>query len=776
MSMTIITLKPTALALGTAWLLCAPMAVGQNAPPAATSAQPSPTASKTAAKRAATGKAASASGFRDSTPVTVNFVNAEIEAVTRAMGAMLNRQFIVDPRVKGQITVYGDQPMRVSDAYTQYLAALRGLGFTVVENAGLYKVLPEADAKLQGDAVQIGAASRRGDQVVTQIFKLNHENPNNLVPVLRPLISPNNTINANAASQTLVITDYADNLRRIAKMIAAMDAPATGEPEVIGLKHAVASDMAALVQRLATGQGAAVPGAPGAVAVGSGGLAVIADPRSNSLIVTAPTLARMAQVKGIIERLDKPSNGGPGGQVWVVHLRNSDAVRLATVLRAAFATPGQQGGGGGGAPQPGQNIPAPNLAGAQGGGAGGGGIATQPLQASAGVQTGGFIQADPATNSLIITAPEPLYRQVRNAIDQLDSRRAQVVVESMIVKVDASKAAEIGVQWQGLLGNNGDKTLLGAGTNFGAGSNNIVSQGIGVARATDANGNVTGASLASSGLGIPGAGFNIGLVRKFGGLYTLGSLARLLETSASGNVLSTPTLVALDNEEAQIVIGQNVPFVTGSYVNTGGAGTALANPFQTIERKDVGLTLRVKPQIGENGTIRMTVYQENSTVVPGSSSSLTGPTTDKSAIATSVIVDDGSIMVLGGLLKDEYTDGDDKIPGLGDVPVVGNAFKSQNRRRIKSNLLVFLRPVVVRTQADSDALTIDRYESIRAQQRNVETRDGTPTPLLPPAGPPNAVTPGALVPQPPRTPSASGEGKDKIPPPTTDVRDPTQPR
>jgi general secretion pathway protein D len=753
--------KPALLALATALsLLSATWAHGQNAAPAA-----APKAAK---------RATAPAGFRNNTPVTVNFVNADIEAVTRAMGAMLNRQFIVDPRVKGQITVYGDQPMRVSDAYTQYLAALRGLGFTVVDTAGLMKVLPEADAKLQGDAVQVGAASRRGDQVVTQIFKLNHENPNNLVPVLRPLISPNNTINANVASQTLVITDYADNLRRIAKMIATLDSPATGEPEVVPLKHAVASDMAALVQRLATGQGGPA-GPAGGVTPGqaTAGLSILADPRSNSLIIQAPSNARLALVKGIIERLDRPSLGGPGGQVWVVHLRNSDAVRLATVLRAAFAQPGQTGGStASSAPQAGATTPAPNLTGGQGGA--GSSIANQPLQASAGVQTGGFIQADPATNSLIITAPEPLYRQVRNAIDQLDSRRAQVIVESLIVKVDATKAAEIGVQWQGLIGKSGDSTILGVGSNFGSGANNIINQGIGVARATDGAGNLTGASIASSGLGIPGPGLNAGIVRRFAGLYTLGSLARLLETSASGNVLSTPTITTLDNEEGQIVIGQNVPFVTGSYVNTGGAGTALNNPFQTIERKDVGLTLRIKPQIGENGTIRMTVYQENSAVVPGTSGSLTGPTTDKSAIATSVLVEDGSIMVLGGLLKDEYTDGDDKIPGLGDLPVVGGAFGTQNRRRVKSNLLVFLRPVVVRTASDSESQTLDRYESIRAQQRNFQTRDSTPSPLLPPAGAPNVVAPGAQVPAPQsKVPSATGD-KDK--PASSPPADVTQPR
>jgi general secretion pathway protein D len=713
----------------------------------------------------------------------VNFVNAEIEAVTRAMGAMLNKQFIVDPRVKGQITVYSEQPMQVGEAYIQYLAALRGLGFTVVDSGGLSKVVPEADAKLQGSTVAIDSMRQRGDQVLTQIFKLNHENPNNLVPVLRPLISPNNTINANASNQTLVITDYADNLQRIGKIIAAMDNPSTGDLEVIPLKHAVASDMAALVQRLAGGGGAGAGAAPGAAAPGSGTLSVLADPRSNTLLVQAASPGKLAQVRGIVSRLDQPGLGtaGPGGNIWVVYLKNADATRLATVLRAAFANPGQGGAqGGGSTPSPTPQQP-PQQPQQQGGIGGQSTAAQQTLQAAAGVQTGGFIQADPSTNSLIITAAEPLYRQMRSVIDQLDSRRAQVMVESMIVKVDADKLSEIGFQWQGLLGKQGDKNLIGLGTNYGAGGNNIVQLGGAVAAGTTGvttttpgtsqivngvvvttpstttttGGTAGDAIRAVAAVGAPGAGLNIGLVRSFAGIQTLASLARFLETNTGANVLSTPTLVSLDNEEAQIVIGQNVPFITGSFTNTG-AGGASVNPFQTIERKDVGLTLRVKSQIGENGTIRMTIYQENSSVA--SISGTAGPTTDKSAITTSVVVDDGQVMVLGGLLKDEYTDNDSKVPGLGDIPLAGNLFKAQGRKRVKSNLMVFLRPVVMRDSAQADAVTLDRYESIRAQQRNFQPLNGgTPdpnNPMLPPIQQPSIVPQGATPPRAPANPAS----------------------
>ena len=637
-------------------------------------------------------------------PVTLNFVNADIEGVTRAVGAILKQPFVVDPRVKGSITLYSEEPISPREVYLNYLAALRGLGFTVIEAGGLFKVVPEADAKLQTGTVSVGAVTRQGDQILTQIFRLNHESANNLVAVLRPLISPNNTINANPGNNTLVVTDYADNLQRIAKIIAAMDVPAGGDLEVIPLVNAAAADIAPLVQRLSEGA-SAVPGAAPTV----GGATVLIDSRSNSLIVRAANPQKLASIKAIVEKLDRPIPGGNAlGKVWVVYLKNADAVRLAVILRAVYT-----GAGGGTAASVATTSP---LAGAMldriGAGPGGGTNvnvntqATAPVSASAAPSTGGLIQADPATNSLIISAPEPVYRQLRAVIDQLDSRRAQVYIESMIVKVDANKAADFGFQWQAFSGQRGDNTIPAAGTNFGSGNSNIITASAAIAQG--------GAGLIAAAAN-PVPGFTFALLKKFGDLYTLGALARFLETNADANVLSTPNLIALDNEEAKITIGQNVPFVTGSFTNTGGSSGGSVNPFQTIERKDVGLTLRVKPQIGENGTVRLIIYQENSAVVSGASSP-NGPTTDKSAIETTVVVDDGQIVVLGGLLKDEYNGSVSKVPFLGDLPVVGNLFRSDSRSRTKTNLMVFLRPVVIRDQETSNSLTTDRYQSIRAQQ------------------------------------------------------------
>jgi len=655
--------------------------------------------------------------LKSNTPMTLNFVNTDIEAVTRAMGVMLDRQFIVDPRVKGTITLYSEQPLTVREAYLNYLAALRGLGFTVVDNAGLLKVVPEADAKLQAGSVVVGGSSaQRGDQIITQIFKLNYENANNLVAVLRPLISPNNTINANPGNNSLVITDYAENLQRLARIVAAMDNPGATDMEVVPLKHAIASDLAALVLKLSDGgAAAAVPGTIGT------SVSVLADARSNSLILRAPNPARLAATRAIIEKLDRPMGDDAAGNIRVVYLKNADAVKLAAVLRAAYGA-GSGGGSGGGS---GSSLGAAGgvlpgvLTGAANSTANAGATAaTTPVSASQGPSTGGFVQADPSTNSLIITAPEPMYRQLRAVIDQLDARRAQVYVESMIVKVNADKAATFGVQWQNLFGNKGDSSIVGAGTNFNSGNANILNQTVAVAQGRAG----VATALASA---APG-GLNIGILKKVGDFYTLGAVANFLESQTGANILSTPNLVALDNEEAKIVIGQNVPFITGSFTNTGGT-TGATNPFQTIERKDVGLTLRIKSQIGEGGTVRMTVYQENSSVVPGATNSA-GPTTDKSSIETTVVVDDGAILVLGGLLKDEYTDGEDRVPGLSSIPLVGNLFRSENRKRVKSNLMVFLRPVVMRTQQSADELTLSRYESIRALQ---QTNQPQPSRLLP---------------------------------------------
>jgi general secretion pathway protein D len=637
-------------------------------------------------------------------PVSVHFLNADIEAVTRAMALLLDRQFVVDPRVKGTITLSDDRVRPPREIYIDYLAALRGLGFTVVEVEGLLKVVPEADAKLQTGTVAVGSSSRTGDQVLTQIFRLQHESANNLVAILRPLISPNNTINANAGNNSLVITDYADNLRRIGRIIAAIDLPAGGEVEFIRLRHTAAADALPILQRLIDAP--APGGAPGAP---SQSLVQI-DARANALIVRMANAARLVAVRALIAQLDQPLEQNNGaGNIWVVKLKHAEATRVASVLRASFGN----GSGGGSLPPA---TAAPSIGGAgPAGGAGGQSGASAPLSPSAQPSTGGFVQADTATNSLVITASEPLYRQVRAVIEQLDGRRPQVFIESMIVEVSGDNAADVGFQWQGLLGKSGDQWGLAAGTNYGT-AGNIV----------------TLSSAESTGQISVGEGLNLALLRDYGSAYGLAAIARLLQSQTSVNIVSTPTLITLDNEEAKIVVGSNVPFITGQ-TQVATTGSATTSPFQTIERKDVGITLRIKPQINDGGTVRMTIFQESSSlsdkVAPGTSNA--GPSTDKRSIETNVVVDAGQIVVLGGLIEDKYTERKSKIPVLGDIPGLGAMFRSESRTKTRTNLMVFLRPVVMQDRQALDEVSMRRYDAIRDSQSAAQPEPNRLLPIEP---------------------------------------------
>ena len=613
---------------------------------------------------------------------TIDFPTIEAEAAARAMATILDRPIVVDPRVKGTVSLYSDTPVTRAQAFALFQTAMRGAGDAVVESGGLLKVVPEADAKLQTGVVMVGGVARQGDQVLTQVFRLSYESANNLVPVLRPLISANNTINANTGNNTLVITDYANNLARIGELIAALDTPSATDVEVIPLQEALASDIAATVQKLSepTASGTTAAAAPAgngggsggggngaAAAVNANGVMVIADTHTNSLLVKGASPARLAAIRALVARLDRA--GAARSNIHVVYLKYTDAARLATVLRAAFASDASKVGGSGGG---GSSSPSSS-------GGGLGGLASQvsssgssssssnttsqettaPTTAAAAPSIGGFIQADPASNALIVTAAEPLYRELRAAIAELDVRRAQLLVESVVVEVDASKALDVGLQWKSIFNIAADTSL------------------------------------------------------------TLGTVAQAIQATSGTNILSTANIVTLDNEEAKIVVGQNVPFVTGSYTSTSSSTTS---PFQTIERKDVGVTLRIRPQIGTDGTIRMAIYQESSSVAATAATGTesAGPTTNKRAIETNVVVDDGKIIVLGGLIEDSYSIDRESIPVLEKIPYVGALFRNLSRTRKRTNLLVFLRPVIMRDTATAGALTLDRYDYIRANQRQVQ--------------------------------------------------------
>jgi general secretion pathway protein D len=618
----------------------------------------------------ATNKTTSANKDSGSNKGTLNFVDADIESVIAAVGDYTNTTFIIDPRVKGTISLVSEKPLTKAQAFLLLTSVLRLHGYTVVTGNGYTKVVPEADAKLQAGPIQGGAV--RGDQIATQIFHLNYESAANLVMVLRPLISPNNMINANPGNNTLVITDYADNLLRLGKIIAALDGPANSELDVVPIRYAIASDIAVMVNRLLEPGGAGVPGGD------AGRISLLADSRSNAVIVRAPSEARASLAKSLIEKLDQPT--AQQGNVHVVYLKNAEATKLAQTLRAVVssdtsaivsATP--------------SSTPSPT--------------SIQALLPSGG--SAGFIQADPTTNTLIITASEPVYRNLRTIIEQLDARRAQVYIESLIVEVSASKAAELGVQWAGLSGNSTSNYRVGALTGFTpqGGGNNLISQA---------------AAKASGTILAPGNGLTLGV---FAAQSGLGALVHALESDSTANILSMPNLITLDNEEAKIIVGQNVPFITGQYTTAASAGgSAGVNPFQTIERKDIGLTLRVRPQISQGGTVKMAIYQETSAIQDSTNSA--GLITSKRSLDTNVLVNDGQIIVLGGLIDDNMQDGIEKVPGLGDIPIIGNLFQYKKRTHVKTNLMVFLRPIIIRSNEQNVSLAGDRYDYIRNEEIN----------------------------------------------------------
>ena len=670
--------------------------------------------------------------------VTLNFVNADIEAVVKAVSDITGRNFIVDPRIKGTVNIISARPVPKRLVYPTLLSALRLQGIAAIEGNGVTKLVLETEAKMHGSEVVEGGGG--GDRLVTKVIALHHESAQQMVNVLRPLITPNNTIAAFPGSNALVITDYAENLRRIEKIIASLDQPSAGEPMVITLRHASAIDLVPLVNKLTGTEGAA----PGQPADAQQRVTVVADPRSNSILLRAENPARAARVKALIEQLDTP--GRPGGNMFIVYLKNADAARVAQTLRALLTGSGDPGPAA-------TTSQAPSAISNQLGASSGSSAATAPASSTANPFTGGSgfggnaspsgvtIQADTANNALIIMGPEPIYNNLRAIIDRLDVRRAQVFVEALIVEVAADRVAEFGIQWQILQGIDKTNVQGFGGTNFGTrdSGNNIVSGSIN--------------------LGSLGQGLNLGVIDGtvsipgLGVITNLGFLARALETDAGANILSTPTLLTLDNEEARIIVGQNVPFVTGQYATTG--STSTVQPFQTIERRDIGVMLRVKPQITEGGTIRLAIYQEVSRIE--SFSTTTGLVLSKRALESSVIVDDKQVAVLGGLIQDSFSDGSDKVPVVGDLPFLGAFFRYDARKRQKVNLLVFLKPTVVRGTAHGAEITSERYDYIMGQQEKSQPdrrffwRDET-VPTLPDIGLMPGTAAGSLPSNTPRQP------------------------
>jgi general secretion pathway protein D len=661
--------------------------------------------------------------------VMLNFVNSDIESTVKAVGLITGKNFVIDPRVKGTVNVISSSPVPRRDVYSILLSALRLQGFAVVEGATMVKILPEADAKQNMGATVARKLDVDGDRIITQVYPLHNESAAQLVPILRPLITPNNSIAAYPNSNMLVITDYAENIHRLDDIIENVDQPAAAELVTLPLKYASATDVAQTIGRLMPE--VTVPGAQavGPVVAGDGvrKTVVLADVRANMLLVRGDNPAHLAQIKQIAESIDR--QGATGGNIHVIYLKNADAPKLAATLKA-IVTGGDvpqvqqssftsvSSGSTGNPVAPAQAAPAQSFSGGSGGG-----------QATPGVA----IQADPTTNALIVTAPDNVYNNILSVIEKLDARRAQVYVEAMIAEVSVDKAGQFGVQW--LVGGGNNKSVNAVGvSNIGTDSNSL---------------SAIAAAAASKNISALPAGLMLGVVNGSvtgdGKTPTLGVIASAIEANGDGNVLSMPNLLTLDNEEASILVGQNIPIVTGTQSSTG----ANQNPFTTVERKDVGIKLKIRPQISEGGAITLQVSQEVSSIDTSVNTQGTGIATKKRSIDSKVLVDDGQVIVLGGLIQNDVSQSDNKVPLLGDIPLLGNLFRYEKRSSARTNLMVFLRPVVLRDGKSAQALSTERYKMLQDAQSAYHADKHVMLPNLPPVAlPPLDLRSGAALSQP----------------------------
>ncbi len=660
----------------------------------------------------------SAPAYAEDSRAVLNFVNADIESTIKAAGVITGKNFIVDPRVKGTINIISNQPVARELVYPILLAALRRQGFAAIEEDGMVKIVPDAELKAQGGAVLGRKARASGGGtagVVTQIFPLKYQSAAQLANTLRPLVSPNALLNPYPAGNTLVVTDYAENVARISQALEMLDQAPSSNFTTLPVQYASVFDVAQVIGRMMPEvlvQGAQSPVSP---PEGVKRTLVVADLRSNSLLVRSENEVHLRQIRGLLTGLDQP--GMSGSNIHVIYLRNAEATRLAATLKGILTGQAQDAAT---SPSSASFSVADSQAGASDNVAAaantlGNAPAPSAGAAASSVTVGGAtvkIQADGMTNSLIITAPDHIYNNLRAVIDQLDARRAQVYVEALIAEVNLSQLGELGVQWVGAGGN--DK--LGGGV---ISAINPASSGTNLASLY--------AGQAAGALSIPPGGY-LGIFNgdPTKGTASLGLLASAIEQSGNGNVLSAPNLLMLDNEEARIIVGQNIPIVTGSYTTT---ASGSSNPFTTVDRKDIGIKLKVRPQVSDGGTITLLVSQEVSSIDNSVSTNGAGIATKLRTVDTKVLVDDGQTIVLGGLIQDNVDVTQSKVPLLGDIPWLGNFFRYESRTHQKVNLMIFLRPQILRDSQASAALSSERYQYLRAEQGRLQS--GGKHPLLP---------------------------------------------
>jgi general secretion pathway protein D len=667
---------------------------------------------------------------QDGPTITPNYKDADLSQIIQAVSEVTGKNFIIDPRVNAKVTMLSATPMSPAAFYEAFLSVLQVYGYVAVPAGKVIKIVPNTDARQLPANDLPNDVSRTSDEIVTQIISMKNVSAAQLVPILRPLIPQYGQLAAYAAGNMLIISDRASNVSRIVRIIQRMDESGDEPIEVIALHNASAADVVRIVNSLNQGgQGAEAAGAAAKI---------VADDRTNSILLTGEKSQRL-KLKALIINMDTPL--ATGGDTQVRYLRYADAEKIADKLKGqATATAKAQGG--------------PPTAGTGGG--------TPNVDASV------TIWADVSTNALIITAPPKIMKSLMAVIDKLDIRRAQVQVEAIIVEIDVNKSSSLGVQW-----------LLDGGNSYGYGVTNLPTTGgtsiVDLASAVlGATGTTTTLPTTTGTTGISGTGGISSSTVGTGATFALGrynantkkgfaALIQAIRSDGSSNIISTPSLITMNNEEAEVKVTQEIPLITGSYSSSTASVSGTTSPFTTIQREEVGTILKVTPHINEGNSVQLKIEQEDSS--PGAKLANSADiSTNKRSIKTTVLIEDGGVIVLGGLMSDTVQESEDRVPGLGAIPLLGNLFKSRSGSRQKKNLLVFIRPKILRDADATESTSELQYNDLRQQQRSlnkghITLLPGQKQPVVPP------MPPGAGLPAPPPAGTNAQGATPNAPPP-----------
>lgn len=653
---------------------------------------------------------------REGANITFNLKEAELETVVATVAEFTGKNFIIDPRVKGKVTVISSRPMTSDEVYQTFLSLLEVHNFAAVRVGNVIKIIPSVNAKQLGGTGG-GEGSRLNDEIVTQVLEVKNVSASQLVPILRPLVPQEGHMAAYAPTNVLIVSDRAANVQRLIKLIERIDVASAADIEVITLQHAAAAEVVRILESLRQREKQTDPQA-------GGGSVLVADERTNSILISGDKSERLG-IRALIAHLDTQLE--TSGNTHVVYLRYAKAKDLVPVLTGISE----------------------NLEKEQQGGA-----AKAPAAAPQAGRSPVTIQAHEDTNALVITAPPDLLRSLQGVISQLDIRRAQVQVEAIIAEVTEDKSAELGVSW--FVDGSPDNKGPIAGTAFKSNFN-----------AAAAAGFLNDGKVPP----IPTPLSFLGFGRFNSGRTDFTALLNAIQGDGRANVLSRPTIMTMDNQEAEIVVGQTVPFRTGSFTSTGSGSSTPTNPFTTIKRENIGITLKVKPQINEGDAVKLDIEQKVESVAP-SNTSAADLITNTRSIKTSVLVDDGGTIVLGGLIKDDVQESVQKVPLLGDIPFIGALFREKSTKKVKTNLMVFLKPTIIRDAAVAARMTSGKYDYMRAEQLGFQKKGmafikGSDIPVLPEfmAPPPATGRPEEMTPQPPSEPNTPAVSEPAVTPP-----------